>query len=160
MKKLPILFATLVILSGCVTIPASRGDGTNGPVAIQNSTGVLGETGRLLNIERAKNGKSLLKQSALLNLAAKRHADDMVRNNYFAHRGLDGSIMSKRISRVGLRTCYAAENLARGQTTAAEVMRDWMNSPSHRRNNLANRPVHFGIAKTDKTWVLLFSAPC
>ena len=160
MKKLSLIFATLATLSGCIVIPASQGNGTNGPVAIQNSTGMLGEAGRLLNVERAKAGKSRLKQSALLNLAAKRHADDMLRNNYFSHRGRDGSIMSKRISRVGLRTCYAAENLAKGQTTAAEVMNSWMNSPGHRRNNLSNRPAHFGIAKSGDLWVLLFSAPC
>jgi uncharacterized protein YkwD len=51
-------------------------------------------------------------------------------------------------NRQSLRHTHAAvaENLAMGQRTSREVVRDWMNSPGHRANILNRRHRRIGVA--------------
>lgn len=58
----------------------------------------------------------------------------------------------------------AAENLAAGQSTPAEVILGWMNSPGHRANLLAAqaREAGFGVARgVDGRlyWAMVAAAP-
>jgi uncharacterized protein YkwD len=45
----------------------------------------------------------------------------------------------------GLQFTAAGENIAYGQRTPAEVMRDWMNSPGHRNNILSRSFSQIGV---------------
>lgn len=99
------------------------------------------------NAERAKVGCPALRAHAALNTAAQRHSADMATNNFMGHTGSDGSTMVVRIERAGYRGwTRAAENVAAGHTTAAAVVRGWMNSSGHRANilNCALREIGVG----------------
>jgi uncharacterized protein YkwD len=63
--------------------------------------------------------------------AAALHADDMARNNYFSHTGLDGSRPSQRVSAAGYSWSSTGENIAAGQNSISAVMAAWLASPSH-----------------------------
>ena len=51
----------------------------------------------LVNELRANNGVSQLVLNDRLNIAAYDHSDDMARNDYFSHTGLNGSSFSQRV---------------------------------------------------------------
>ncbi|MCX2949366.1 CAP domain-containing protein [Lentzea sp. NEAU-D7] len=101
----------------------------------------------LTNAERAKAGCPALRSNAALNTAAQRHSADMATNNFMSHTGSDGSTVVTRIERAGYtRWTRAAENVAAGHSTAADVVRGWMNSSGHRANilNCALRDIGVG----------------
>ncbi|MEO8656537.1 MAG: CAP domain-containing protein, partial [Ramlibacter sp.] len=72
-----------------------------------------------------------LRPNSLLDHAAAAHARDMARHGYLEHRGRDGSGPADRAIRAGYRWRSVAENIASGQTTAEEVVRQWTRSPGH-----------------------------
>lgn len=91
----------------------------------------------LTNAERAKAGCPALRQNPALSTAAQRHSEDMAAHNFMSHTGSDGSNVVTRIERAGYtRWTRAAENVAAGQRSAADVVRSWMNSAGHRANIL------------------------
>ncbi|HEX7307968.1 CAP domain-containing protein [Lentzea sp.] len=99
------------------------------------------------NAERAKAGCPALRQDPALGTAAQRHSEDMTARNFFSHNGSDGSTFVVRMERAGYtRWTRAAENIAAGQQTAADVVRTWMNSAGHRANilNCALRDIGVG----------------
>lgn len=63
--------------------------------------------------------------------AATAHSTDMATNNFFSHTGSDGSTLRQRVPATGYNYYKAGENIAAGQTSVAQVMADWMASPSH-----------------------------
>lgn len=73
------------------------------------------------NAERAQHGLPALQLDTSLITSARQHAWWMVRNNNLQHT-----------------SAPVAENIAMGQRTTSEVIRDWMNSPGHRANMLGN----------------------
>lgn len=94
-----------------------------------------------------------------------KHAQDMKANNYFDHTGLNGSSPTQRIKAAGYpnvspcncnRRFYYGENIARGQTTPAQVVRDWMNSPGHRANIMSKNFKEIGIGIAGTYWVQNF----
>lgn len=89
----------------------------------------------LTNAQRAAAGCAPLRRDDRLDTAALLHSQDMSTRNYFAHDSLDGRSFADRITAAGYPS-PGGENIARGQTTASEVMTDWMNSPGHKRNIL------------------------
>ncbi|NJM84516.1 MAG: CAP domain-containing protein, partial [Tabrizicola sp.] len=78
--------------------------------------------------------------------AAEDHATAMAARGFFSHRGADGSTLTTRLRRHGYRYSAAAENIAAGQSTAAEVVQSWMKSSGHRRNITDCALRHTGIA--------------
>jgi hypothetical protein len=91
--------------------------------AVGSGGGVLG----MVNSERAAAGCPPLRFDPQLASMAQSHASDMASRDYFAHSsGADG------------------ENIAYGQTSSAEVMQEWMNSPGHRANILNCEYTRFG----------------
>lgn len=140
------------------------------PVSAGGSEAVLAA----VNSVRAKAGCPALAMNARLVAAAKGHADAMAEQNFFAHAGKDGSRFSGRINQQGYRFSAAAENIAAGQSSAAEVMQSWLDSAGHRRNILDCGFRDTGIAVVyhpdDKPlrgtrfalryyWVQVFAAP-
>ena len=90
------------------------------------------------NDERARRGLPPLVPDERLDAAAQEHAEDMAARRRMSHRGSDGSSPFRRMERSDYRFRRAAENVAAGQRSVAEVMNDWMRSPGHRRNVLGN----------------------
>lgn len=75
-----------------------------------------------------------LRVDAKLVASARGHADDMGARAYFDHTGLDGRSPFDRMIDAGYTGFAAAENIAAGQTTPAQVVEGWRTSPGHCRN--------------------------
>jgi uncharacterized protein YkwD len=87
------------------------------------------------NVQRALAGCGALRFDGRLAAAARAHSADMVNRHYFEHDSPDGDTPADRTAAAGYPD-YGGENIAYGQTSAAEVMSDWMGSPGHRANIL------------------------
>ncbi|MFJ6655247.1 sigma-70 family RNA polymerase sigma factor [Streptomyces sp. NPDC091377] len=95
-----------------------------------------GQVLELVNAERAEAGCSPVRQNGTLATAAQRHSADMAARDFFDHTNPDGADPGDRMTAAGYRWSTYAENIARGQQSAAAVMDGWMNSPGHRANIL------------------------
>lgn len=73
---------------------------------------------------------------------ARKHSQDMINRNYFAHTSPDGIKFGQRMQNAGLYYQTAAENLAMGQETIIHVHEALMNSSGHRNNILLDRVTH------------------
>jgi uncharacterized protein YkwD len=84
--------------------------------------------------------------SSVLSRAALVHAKDMSANNFFDHRGSDGSKPAQRATRVGYDWATIAENIAKGPATAEEVVQVWLDSPGHCVNIMGAQYREMGVA--------------
>ena len=104
-------------------------------------------------------------ESRKLNEAAADHARDMVKKNYFEHRGSDGSQPKDRVLRTGYKSRLTGENIAMGPESAEEVVDGWLDSPGHCANMMDPRfqDIGVGLAAGKKRgqiyWVQNFGAP-
>ncbi len=89
-----------------------------------------------VNAERKRAGSPPLTENIRLDVAAQRHAADMLARNYFAHESPEKHTVRERAKDAGYEWRAIGENIAEGQTSLAEVMTTWMHSPGHRRNIL------------------------
>lgn len=99
-----------------------------------------------VNIERQKQGRSILTRSKALDKAAMLKAKDMIGNNYFAHTSPDGIDPWHWIGKVDYQYKYAGENLAMDFKTANAVHKAWMKSPTHKENIIAEKYTEIGVA--------------
>jgi uncharacterized protein YkwD len=81
-----------------------------------------------------------------LNDAATVQARDMAAQGRISHRGTDGSKPSDRVKRSGYVWLAVGENVAAGQTTAEEVVAEWLSSPPHCANIMSTDFTQMGIA--------------
>lgn len=116
----------------------------------------------LANAERAKAGCPALRVNSRLQKAAQGHADDMAARDYYEHDTPEGRSAGDRITGAGYRWSTWAENIHRGPKDPATAMRDWMNSPGHRKNilNCAFRDIGVGVnlRSNGPWWVQNFGA--
>jgi uncharacterized protein YkwD len=99
----------------------------------------------IVNARRAASGCGAISVDPRLTAAARAHSTDMATRGYFDHTSPDGVEFATRITQAGYRWSMAAENIAMGQSSPAEVMDAWMNSEGHRSNILNCRLVHLGV---------------
>ena len=99
----------------------------------------------LINQQRANNGLSGLASSGALANAARNHTLDMVCNNFVSHTGSNGSSFGTRLNLAGYSYSSAAENVAAGYGSPADVVAGWMGSEGHRANILNAGFTHIGI---------------
>lgn len=105
-----------------------------------------------VNNQRAKLEEDPLIARKALMVAAQAKADDMAKNDYFAHKSPTGANVWDF---VGYKSHYEllGENLARGFDTSEDVVSAWMKSRDHRRNIIL--PVYaftgIGIASNSST---------
>lgn len=101
-----------------------------------------------VNRERLEHKLAPLRRHPRLDEAAQAHADDMFRRRYYSHDSLEGKTALERVQARGYRARYAGENIARGQYSVDEVMKGWMESPTHREHILSPvfNDVGFGLA--------------
>jgi uncharacterized protein YkwD len=88
-----------------------------------------------VNRARSSNGLASLRGARSLRRAAGRHARDMARRGYFAHQRPGGPSLMERLHAAGWHGTAAGEAIAWGcgeTATAAETVRAWLDSPSHR----------------------------
>jgi uncharacterized protein YkwD len=121
----------------------------------------------LTNEEREDGVVEPLVRNSVLDKAATRKAEHMAENGYFAHYSPDGVSPWHWFREVGYTYAYAGENLAIHFSDSTEVVKAWMNSPTHR-DNIVNglyREIGVGTARGqfegyDTVFVVqLFGAP-
>ncbi len=122
------------------------------PVAVSGSEG---EVITLTNQRRKEAGCGALQPDARLARAAEAHASDMAENGYFSHQSRDGRRFEHRVRAAGYPR-PGAENIAKGQTSASQVVREWMASPSHRSAMLTCGFTTIGVARAGNYWVQEF----
>lgn len=110
----------------------------------------------IVNDERSAQGLEPYAWDDNLALAAQRHAEDMVDQDYFSHDSLDGRSFSDRIRETDYDASPRGENIAAGQQTPVAVMEAWMNSDGHRRNILAEGSNEIGVGLEGRHWVQVF----
>jgi uncharacterized protein YkwD len=81
--------------------------------------------------DRAFTAARPLRWNGSLAEAARLHAEDMARHNYFSHRARDGSAPEQRVERAGYRYRATGENIAAGQMKPEEAVAGWIKSPPH-----------------------------
>ncbi|MGO4888062.1 CAP domain-containing protein [Anaerobacillus sp. MEB173] len=112
----------------------------------------------LTNAERRKAGLSNLQADAALSNVAREKSRDMQANNYFSHTSPTYGSPFDMIRDAGVSYNAAAENIAMGQSTAEQVVQEWMNSEGHRRNILSGEYTHIGVGYNEKGhyWTQMF----
>lgn len=99
----------------------------------------------LTNQERAKEGLKPLATDSKLMDAAREKSTDMKTNKYFSHTSPTLGSPFDRMKELGITYKAAAENIAMGQQSPAEVVKAWMESPGHRANIMNGNFTHIGI---------------
>ncbi|MBW7458432.1 hypothetical protein K0U00_30770 [Paenibacillus sepulcri] len=111
----------------------------------------------LVNQERSKAGLGSLSMSSELSNMAMVKAQDMYNNHYFDHNSPTHGSPFDMMKEFGITYNSAGENIANGQTTPTQVMKDWMNSPGHKANILNKSYTQIGIAFYNNEWVQEFT---
>ncbi|MCL2774652.1 MAG: SafA/ExsA family spore coat assembly protein [Oscillospiraceae bacterium] len=119
---------------------------------------------RLVNAERDKYGLPPLTKNWEVARVARIKAQDMIDRKYFSHNSPIYGSPFNMMENFGLKFSSAAENIAQGQKSAAEVMNSWMSSPGHRANILSRTVTQIGVgaakaANGTMYWVQLFIKP-
>lgn len=99
----------------------------------------------LLNHERSTQGLPELHWDAALFKAARQHALLMLNLNILEHQLPGEPNLEERLTNVGARFTFVAENIAFGKDSAT-IHSGWMKSSGHRKNILEPRATAVGIA--------------
>jgi uncharacterized protein YkwD len=135
---------TIVCIAGlCSSSPGSEAAGT--PPA--SASRVAAEVVDLTNTERGIHGRERLRTNSRLMRAAQVHAEQMARARQQAHV-LPNAVYPRaedRLAAAGYDWEIFGENLALGQTSAAEAVRSWMDSRGHRSNIVSPQFTELGV---------------
>jgi uncharacterized protein (TIGR03000 family) len=96
------------------------------------------------NAERKKKDLPELKANPKLIAAARKHTENMARQDKLAHE-LDGKKPIDRAKDGGYPGTFIGENVACGLMSAEELVKGWMNSEGHRKNILDPTYTEIGI---------------
>ncbi len=108
----------------------------------------------LVNMERAAGAScggqpfgaaGPLTMNAALRCSSRVHSLDMAVRGFFDHDNPDGEDPFTRMERAGYSYSAAGENIAAGQTTPAEVVQGWMDSPGHCSNIMDSNYTELGV---------------
>jgi len=127
------------------------------------STGTISnfaqEVVELVNEERAAEGLAPLTIDPDLSAAAEIRAKEIL--GTFSHTRPNGSSCFTALDQVGASYRRAGENIALGQSTARQVVEDWMDSPGHRENIMNSSYSRIGVATEKATrgygWAQFFA---
>lgn len=167
-KRVTALLAVLTVVTGCgggfFNTPNPGGSGGSGGSGTTPSTAT--QVFDLTNQERTNAGLAALTWNNQLATAAENHAQDMIDRSFFDHTSPppNSTTVRDRATAAGYSWSLIGENIAKGQTTPADVMTAWMNSTGHRDNILRGAFTEIGIGvRTDSTgayyWVQVFGTP-
>lgn len=136
------------------------------PEEMRRAQGILEEVNRF----RTKNGLMPLILEAHLMLAAKQHAQDIIKDYRLSHKGSDGTLVEDRVVATGYRFKLVAENIAASRATFRGTVQQWQISKCHRFAMMLPRLRHAGVAyvysRTGRRnppfrhwWVLIMADP-
>lgn len=121
--------------------------GVLGVEANITATDLLDDT----NAERTKAGEAVLRYDEQLSSAAFLKAQDMFKQQYWAHNAPDGTTPWQWFAQAGYNYSYAGENLAKNFTSTSATVTAWMASAHHRENILNKNYTDVGFAVVDGT---------
>nr|WP_263313396.1 CAP domain-containing protein [Mammaliicoccus sp. Marseille-Q6498] len=99
----------------------------------------------LVNAERRQFGLPTLSYNKGISQTARKHSQDMVKNNYFDHTNKQGLSPFDRLDNDGFDYITAGENLAYGQISSVYAHHGLMNSMGHRKNILNKDYKELGV---------------
>ncbi|ADC64563.1 SCP-like extracellular [Ferroglobus placidus DSM 10642] len=110
----------------------------------------------LINAVRMNNSVGKLERDEKLELAAQRHAEDMIERNYLSHYSPEGESVFERLKEVGYNYYVAGENIFEADrlqyldpiNMSKVVVNGWMESKKHKENLLhpAYEEIGIGVA--------------
>jgi len=103
------------------------------------------------NNERKNAGLEPLQYNTVLTQSAQKKADDMFKNNYWAHSSPEGKTPWTFFDAVGYKYSVAGENLAKDFYDTDSLVKAWMNSPTHKANIIHPKYKEIGIAVVNGT---------
>jgi uncharacterized protein YkwD len=108
---------------------------------------VAAEVVELTNAERTDHRRPQLRANSRLMRAAQIHAEQMARAGRMEHLLRDANYprAEDRLAAAGYRWRAFGENVAQGQSSAAEVVNSWMQSRGHRKNILNEIYTELGV---------------
>lgn len=114
---------------------------------------------RLVNQIRVQNGLQKLQADWQLSRIARYKSQDMKDKGYFSHQSPTYGSPFDMLKSFGISYRYAAENIARGQSTPQSVVNAWMNSSGHRANILNPNYTKIGVGyvKSGNYWTQMFT---
>jgi hypothetical protein len=142
--RFPALFAlALLALTGCTT---SGGGLFDTPLATRAGVVDANEAANLISQYRATKGLGPVTVDATLMKIAAVHSQKMAASNTMSHVLPGEGNFMRRITAGGFQPSMAAENVAAGQKSLAEVLDSWRKSPGHNANLLLPNVSKIGIA--------------
>ncbi|MBG9790125.1 CAP domain-containing protein [Brevibacillus laterosporus] len=120
------------------------------------ASAMVNEVVDIVNQERAKAGLKPLSMDKELSKMATDKAKDMAQNNYFDHDSPTFGSPFDMMKQYDISFRTAGENIAEGQRSAEEVMKDWMGSDGHRRNIMDSSFTKIGVGYYNGYWVQEF----
>lgn len=110
---------------------------------------------RLLNEDRKRHGLKPVRMQENLRKVARKHSEDMARQDYFDHVNLKSESPSDRLKGARVSDVVSGENLAKvgGYKNPTQFAEDGlMNSPGHRANilNAAYNVVGIGVVRNER----------
>lgn len=122
------------------------------------ATSTQQEVVNLVNKERAKVGLAALTMDSALTKVAQAKSQDMKDNSYFSHTSPTYGSPFDMMKQFGISYKSAGENIAKGQTSAQQVVEAWMNSEGHRANILDKKFTHIGVGyvSSGHYWTQMF----
>jgi uncharacterized protein YkwD len=154
-RPLPRAAATFLLAFGLTAAPAGAAQ-CPGSMDIPSSSDDMGTAAGaivcLVNVERTSRGQPPLRRDGDLSQAARGHASEMVRSNFFAHVSPDGDSLSDRLRQAGYGRpgdgWRAGEDLGWGtgdRATPNALVDAWLASPGHRRILLSGTYREIGV---------------
>lgn len=155
-----ILFITIVLLVSNVTQNMAQHQTTDLEVSqeyVLKRINLLRSNGCRCGNKRMKPVNSVtwnkkLEKSALM------HAKEMYTYNFFGHRSINGEDIGDRLDDLGYKWQFVGENLANGQKSFDEAMKDWIKSPSHCEMLLNPNMKEVAVSRYGKYWVQHFGS--
>ncbi len=116
------------------------------------------EVVKLVNEIRSQNGLAGLEIDEELSRVARIKSQDMKDNNYFSHTSPTYGSPFDMMQKFGISYRSAGENIAKGQSSAQEVVNAWMNSEGHRKNILSSSFTAIGVGYVSQGnyWTQMF----
>lgn len=140
--------AALLIVTSVAVMSSGQWPASGSVLGVQatiTSAGLLNDT----NAQRQKDNELPLRYNDQLSAAAYMKAQDMFKQQYWAHIAPDGTTPWAWFAKAGYDYSYAGENLAKNFTTAGATVAAWMASPTHRANILDVHYTDVGFAVMD-----------
>jgi hypothetical protein len=152
MRRIFLILSTLltVSLSACAGgfggMGGMLGDMLKQPEASRPGTVDAEAAARIISQYRAEHGLGPLRLDPTLMRLAAEHSRRQADRDTMSHALPGEGSFSSRIAAGGFQASMAAENVAAGQDSFAEVFRAWQKSPGHNKNMLLPNISLMGIA--------------